>query len=366
MTTQEEVKLKIISSISERLIKMVKERAEQETKRLSEEQFEELSKELKKDVLREIDRLARTIRIPEDGKPGKTPIAGIDFELPKIDKKEIVREVLRRVPLPEDGKTPKAGVDFPLPKVTKEDEERIINELVKKVDIEKIVKEVLKRIPKQSGKKGIHRGGVGDPPTFTTIELGGTTDTTLSRSSAGVLAVEGNAVYMASGTDVAVADGGTGVSAIAAKSVLVANSADTYLALTPAASQSIRINAANTAWEAYTPSSTGGITWTEVTDTSQSAAVNNGYIANNAGLVTVTLPDTAAVGDVVRVVGKGAGGWKVAQNASEIIHFGVSDTTTGTGGSITATHRRDTVELVCCVANTEWVVMSSQGNFTIT
>ena len=61
----------------------------------------------------------------------------------------------------------------------------------------------------------------------------------------------------------------------------------------------------------------GGITWNEVTGTSQAAAVDNGYICNNASLVTVTLPDTAALGSVVAITGKGAGGWKVAQNAGE-------------------------------------------------
>jgi len=47
-------------------------------------------------------------------------------------------------------------------------------------------------------------------PQFSTIELGAATDTTLARVSAGVMSVEGKAVYMAGGaTDVAVADGGT-------------------------------------------------------------------------------------------------------------------------------------------------------------
>ncbi len=112
-------------------------------------------------------------------------------------------------------------------------------------------------------------------------------------------------------------------------------------------------------------SGTGGIAWTEVTGTSQSAAVNNGYILNNAGLVTVTLPSTAAVGSIVRVAGKGAGGWKVAQNASGVIHFDGTDTTTGTGGSLASTVRYDAVEMVCIVANNEWVVISSVGNITI-
>jgi hypothetical protein len=58
-------------------------------------------------------------------------------------------------------------------------------------------------------------------PTFTGINLGGpsVTDTTLTRSSAGNLAVEGNVVYRAGGTDVPVADGGTGSSTAAAARV---------------------------------------------------------------------------------------------------------------------------------------------------
>lgn len=60
------------------------------------------------------------------------------------------------------------------------------------------------------------------------------------------------AIYRVSGTDVAVADGGTGLSAIAALSILVANSANTYVALTPGAGNSLRVNAGGTAWEAYT------------------------------------------------------------------------------------------------------------------
>lgn len=110
----------------------------------------------------------------------------------------------------------------------------------------------------------------------------------------------------------------------------------------------------------------GGITWNEETGTSATMATDNGYVANNAALVTLTLPTTAAVGKTVRVAGKGAGLWRIAQNASEIIHFGNQDTTTGTGGSLTATHRRDAVELVCVVADTEWNVISSMGNITVT
>lgn len=105
-----------------------------------------------------------------------------------------------------------------------------------------------------------------------------------------------------------------------------------------------------------------GITWSEETTTSATMAVNNGYIANNASRVTLTLPDTAAIGSIVRVAGKGAGGWRIAQNAGETIYYGVQQTTTGTSGYLESNHRRDSIELVCITANTDWQVISAVGN----
>ena len=57
--------------------------------------------------------------------------------------------------------------------------------------------------------------GSGDSPQFTGIEIGNASDTTLTRSSAGNLSVEGNLIYRAGGTDVPLADGGTGASTAA-------------------------------------------------------------------------------------------------------------------------------------------------------
>jgi gas vesicle protein len=117
-------------------------------------------------------------------------------------------------------------------------------------------------------------------------------------------------------------------------------------------------------WRGVAPSA-GGMTWNVETTTSATMAVSNGYISNNAAAVTFTLPSTAAVGSTVRVVGLGAGGWVIAQNASEYIYFGNQTTTTGTGGSLASTHSKDAVELLCVVADTGWVVLSSQGNITV-
>lgn len=117
-----------------------------------------------------------------------------------------------------------------------------------------------------------------------------------------------------------------------------------------------------------TISSSGGagFTWSEITGTSQSMLVDNGYISSNAGLVTLTLPVTAAIGDAIAVAGKGAGGWRVAQNASQTIHIGSSATTVGAGGSVSSTNRYDSMTIVCITANTEWTLLGApQGTLTI-
>ena len=106
------------------------------------------------------------------------------------------------------------------------------------------------------------------------------------------------------------------------------------------------------------------VTWSVITaDTT--AVVNRGYFTNKATVLGITLPSTAAVGSVLRVSGMTASGWKITQNASGVIHFGKTDTTVGTSGYLQSTLARDGVELVCCVANNEWNVVSSVGNITI-
>jgi hypothetical protein len=110
----------------------------------------------------------------------------------------------------------------------------------------------------------------------------------------------------------------------------------------------------------------GGYTWTEVTGTSQTMAANNGYITNNPALVTLTLPTTAALGTTLSIAGKGAGGWKIAQNAGQEIFFGSSATTIGVTGYLQSTQQFDSIELLCITADTQWTVITGpQGAITV-
>ena len=107
-------------------------------------------------------------------------------------------------------------------------------------------------------------------------------------------------------------------------------------------------------------------TWNDIVASTANLAVNNGYITDNgATLVTYTLPVTAAVGAIFEIAGKSAGGWIIAQNASQVIHMGNQTTTVGTGGSIASTNQWDCVRLVCVTANTTFAVLSAAGNLTI-
>jgi hypothetical protein len=103
---------------------------------------------------------------------------------------------------------------------------------------------------------------------------------------------------------------------------------------------------------------------TVVTTTTQTMTANHGYVANNAGLVTLTLPTTAALGSVSQVIGEGAGGWTIAQNSGQSIIFNSNTTTVGAGGSLSSTVQTDSVSLVCIVANTTFQVTASQGTLT--
>lgn len=114
-----------------------------------------------------------------------------------------------------------------------------------------------------------------------------------------------------------------------------------------------------------TLSSKGRLPTTEVTGTSQSAAVNTKYIANNASMVTITLPGTAAVGDEIHISGKGAGLWTVALASGQNMVAG-SNTGTTTTGTLVATQRYDSCILECLTANTVWKVKSPDGLLNLT
>lgn len=108
-----------------------------------------------------------------------------------------------------------------------------------------------------------------------------------------------------------------------------------------------------------------GFEWTDVTGTTQTMASNNGYVADNSSLVTFTLPSTSNFGDEMKVIGKGAGGWKIVFNTGQTIILGNKECTTTTG-NLASTNANDSVYLLCTTANTVWTVSTgTQGNLDV-
>jgi len=129
----------------------------------------------------------------------------------------------------------------------------------------------------------------------------------------------------------------------------------------------VRVNSGETALEFYTITPSSGFPFNNITTTSDTMAVNNGYLANNAALVTLTLPSSASstVLDIIKVKGAGAGGFRIAQNISQKIRWASgSETTVGVSGYIESTDANDYIEIMYIATNT-WSVASVKGTFTI-
>lgn len=122
------------------------------------------------------------------------------------------------------------------------------------------------------------------------------------------------------------------------------------------ASNSITINATG-----------GGFAVVSIAGTTQAAAVNTTYIAQNAGQTTVTLPATYAVGDTVSLIGSTAntGGWILTASTGDTVR--VNNGATSAGGTVTsAAIAGQCIEVVCDVANTSWVMRTNVSTILTT
>lgn len=107
-----------------------------------------------------------------------------------------------------------------------------------------------------------------------------------------------------------------------------------------------------------------GLSWSVIT-ADQTAAINSGYICNKAGLLTLTMPSTAAVGSIIAAVNiNTAAGTKFLSASPGQLNFGNVAATANTG-SFASFALGDVLYLVCTVANTTWQAFAAQGNWTI-
>lgn len=217
------------------------------------------------------------------------------------------------------------------------------------------------------GADGIQTSGSGSTVTIGTSGTIATTyneDSGSATPSAGVLAIVG-------GTGVTTSGSGNTVTINAMASVPLTFTEDSGTA-TPSANNINILGGAGIATSGSGSSITitataAGFSWVNVTGTSANMSKEHGYQANNAGLVTLTLPTTVSstFGDAIAIQGFGAGGWKIEQNAGQQIIFGNHSTSVGAGGSLSSTNQYDGLELVCSSTTTTWLVRSSIGNITV-
>lgn len=107
-------------------------------------------------------------------------------------------------------------------------------------------------------------------------------------------------------------------------------------------------------------SSSSPLTWNLIA-LNTVAVVNNGYMANGGGQITVTLPAVFAFGDIIWVKDFGGNGVQILPAVGDTVQF----FNTSVGVSLTSTVNTDAIQLVGSVANSRWDVISSQGNWNL-
>ena len=110
----------------------------------------------------------------------------------------------------------------------------------------------------------------------------------------------------------------------------------------------------------------GGL-FPEVATADQTMTPNSLYVVKNAtpaNLTSLTLPPTPAEGDTIVISGYTVGGWKIVQNATDLIFFGTLTTTFGSSGFIQSTSSKDIIRIICVTAGgpNEWNVEGAIGS----
>lgn len=132
--------------------------------------------------------------------------------------------------------------------------------------------------------------------------------------------------------------------------------------ITPAGATQIVVMDSN--GQMGTSATAGGTAWSVIT-ANQTAAVANGYFCNKASALSLALPTTSAVGDVIEVSNiNTALGVLFTQAANQQIFIGNTSTTLGVGGTLASSSVGDSLKIVCRTANLVWYATSMIGNWT--
>lgn len=107
----------------------------------------------------------------------------------------------------------------------------------------------------------------------------------------------------------------------------------------------------------------GSLTYNMITS-STTASANHAYVVNSSNFVAIDLPSTCAVGDRVKAIGIGTGGWKLAVTSDQTI---IDPLTRNEGYAVYSrgphypyekieSETIDIVELICVVENSKWLI----------
>ena len=117
----------------------------------------------------------------------------------------------------------------------------------------------------------------------------------------------------------------------------------------------------NAAWSSAGSGSGGGgtgITWVTVTG-SVTMSANTGYIVSQSN-VQFSIPSTCATGSLFEIAGQ-SGGWSIVPSGSQTVFFGNVTASSYVSNSLA----RDSLRMVCVIANTEFNIVSAVGNLTM-
>jgi hypothetical protein len=101
-----------------------------------------------------------------------------------------------------------------------------------------------------------------------------------------------------------------------------------------------------------------------ITSNTPLSAQNSYYVSS--GALSLSLPTTSRIGDVIKVTLVGGTSWTITQGAGQQITMGNVNSTLGVSGSISSTSNGDSISIECFSEDTLWVTVSSIGTLAIT